>query len=113
MIPFEHRPADDVYYRLLWQEDAPEPWVTVVGLQWFDESAYEPEQWVEDGVYTDHDAAWSAARRINNRNTGLDKGGLRELLAELVATVEGLADQQAMQDDWYLPVLERAKKALG
>jgi hypothetical protein len=34
----------------------------------------------------------------------------RKTLALAVNTIEGLADQQAMPDDWYVADLERIKK---
>lgn len=34
-------------------------------------------------------------------------------LEDAIATAEGLSSQQAMHDDWYLPVLEKCKSALA
>lgn len=37
---------------------------------------------------------------------------MRAALRDAVDTIKGLADQQAMPDDWYVPILERLEKML-
>lgn len=37
----------------------------------------------------------------------------REALHEAIELIEGLAQQQAMQDDWYVPKLEELKEILN
>lgn len=38
---------------------------------------------------------------------------LKSLLGEAVEVIERLADQQAMDDDWYKRYIEKYKKVLG
>lgn len=49
---------------------------------------------------------------IGQWNTHAGTAALVAALEEMIATCEGLADQQAMEDNWYIPKLEAARRAL-
>ena len=42
-----------------------------------------------------------------------DMGIMRDALREAIGVIEGLADQQAMQDDWYLDPVAYFKAVAG
>jgi len=53
-------------------------------------------------------AAWGENSEQSGRIAALEKA-----LRGAITAIEGLEEQQAMRDDWHLPLLESARAALG
>jgi len=58
------------------------------------------------------DQADELEAELHSRTSWSAGDDFRELLADAVAVIEGLAEQQAMPDDWYEEPLAKFKRAL-